>query len=64
MDKFVLIKLNTLKKIKIAIEAQYDLLNKPEVLREIPILKRPILKLEKRILKTMLIDIDEALIDE
>lgn len=63
MDK-ILIDKKILERIKLRLQMQYDLFAKPEYVQKIPLHQKPILAIERKMIKTELESIDEALKDE
>ncbi len=55
------LKKETLKKIKLILAAQHTTFSKPEMIKRIPWKDRPMMALQRKILKNILKEIDDAL---
>ncbi len=57
----VLIEAKTLKKIKLILEAQHKVFSGQEFIDKIPLLKKPLMKIERKVLKNLVKEIERIL---
>lgn len=61
MKKKVEIESKTLHKIKLILEAQYKVFSGEEFIKQIPLMKRSLMKMETKVLKNLIKEIQEIL---